>query len=111
MYRAGRTRSKQTVIEGLGLTVSTISEDLAWQNGLSPAAQGLLVVALAPAGPASLAGLRIGDVIVEIDQDMTLASDQAMAALEVVMIESRRSLLFLLDRDSAPVFAVVRLTP
>jgi len=102
---------EQTVIDRLGLTVSAISDDLAWQHGLSPVAQGLLVIALAPEGPAEMAGLRIGDVIVEIDQDTTLASADARAALDALTIEGRRSLLLLLDRNGDAIFAVARVTP
>ncbi len=65
--------AEPTIIDPLGLTVSTISEGLVWENGLSPAVQGLLVVAMDPGGPAEVAGLRSGDVIAEIDQDVALS--------------------------------------
>jgi len=81
--------AEQTVIDPLGLTVSTITEDLAWQVGLSPVTQGLLVVALAPGGPAEIAGLRTEDVIVEIDQDPMLEGAKAMEALGFATLQSR----------------------
>lgn len=99
----------QTVIDSLGLTVSTISNDMAWQNGLSPAVQGLFIVAIASGSAAETAGLEIGDVIAEIDQDVTLTSADAMAALETALDQDRRSLLLLLDRNGTSVFAVIRL--
>ena len=102
--------AERAVIERLGLTVSTISEELAWENGLSPGAEGLFVVAVAPGGPAASADLRIGDVIVEIDQDASLTPEDARAALNVLTIERRWSLLLLLDRDGDEVFAVIRVS-
>ena len=103
--------AEHAVIERLGLTVSTISDELAWDNGLSPAAQGLFVAAVVPGGPAESAGLRPSDVIVEIDQDATLTPKDALAALDILTIERRRSLLLLLDRNGDEVFAVVRVLP
>ena len=102
--------AQETFLERLGLTVSTISDDLAWKNGLSPTVEGLLVVTTAPGGPAEQAGVRTGDVIVEIDQDSALTSEDAVAALDALTIQGRRSMLLLLDRNGDAVFAVVRVT-
>jgi putative serine protease PepD len=48
----------------------------------APAANGAEVVAVAPGGPASNAGLREGDVIVEVDGKTISAPDDVSAAVE-----------------------------
>src|SRR5687768_12722302 len=53
--------------EGLGMQVETLSPDAAERLGL-PFSQGLIVTDVATGGPADRAGLRRGDVILEVDR-------------------------------------------
>jgi serine protease Do len=53
--------------EGLGMQVETLSPDASERLGL-PFSQGLIVTDVASGGPADRAGLRRGDVILEVDR-------------------------------------------
>lgn len=101
--------AERAILGPLGLTVSTITEELAWTEGLSPVTQGLLVVASDPEGPADFAGVQAGDVISEFDQDVALSAVEAEAAVAAALNRGARSMLLLLDRGGEPVFAVIRL--
>ena len=84
---------------------------LAAERGLSPAVEGLLVMAVAPDGPAARAGLRVDDVVVEIDQDVVLGHDDAARQVGAAVADARGAMLFLVDRDGETMFAVLRLSP
>ncbi len=98
-------------IADLGLRVTTITAELAWAEGLSPAVQGLLVLAVNADGPALRAGVQVGDVLSEVDQDVVLAPSQILGAVSTARTQDRRSVLLLLDRGGDLVFAVVALAP
>jgi len=51
-----------------GLRVQDLTPELAEQLGLESGASGVVVSAVEPGGPAGEAGLRRGDVIVEVDR-------------------------------------------
>ncbi|MCR4392269.1 MAG: Do family serine endopeptidase [Candidatus Acetothermia bacterium] len=51
-----------------GLTVHDITPDVARQFGLTQVAGGVIVTAVAPGSPGHVAGVRAGDVIVEVDR-------------------------------------------
>jgi len=53
--------------EGLGMQVEALAADAAERLGL-PFSQGLIVIDIATGGPADRAGLRRGDVILEVDR-------------------------------------------
>jgi Do/DeqQ family serine protease len=53
--------------EGLGMQVDTLTADAADRLGL-PFSQGLIVTDVASGGPADRAGLRRGDVIIEVER-------------------------------------------
>ena len=52
----------------LGVSLAPITRQLAEQLGV-PVADGALVLAVQPGGPADTAGVRAGDVVVEFDQE------------------------------------------
>jgi serine protease Do len=53
--------------EGLGLQMEPLTPDAAERLGL-PLSQGLLVTDVAAGGPADRAGLRRGDIVLEVDR-------------------------------------------
>lgn len=80
-------------IDGLGLAVRAIDSNAAASLGVEP---GLRVEAIVPGGPAELAGLATGDVIVEVnrqgvgslrDLDVALAESEPS---EAVLLKVRR---------------------
>ena len=65
----------------LGMALQTLTPALAQSMGLDRATRGAVVAEIAPDGPAAAAGVREGDVILEIDRQPVTTADQAAAAL------------------------------
>ncbi len=65
----------------LGLALQTLTPRLAESLGLDPRTRGAVVAEVAPGGQAAAAGVREGDVILEIDRQRVATADEAVAAL------------------------------
>ena len=65
----------------LGLALQTLTPRLAQSMGLDPATRGAVVAEVAPGGAAAAAGVREGDVILEIDRQRVATAEEAAAAL------------------------------
>ncbi len=89
-------------VEQLGLTVTGLeasradrlgfSDDLAQQLGLEDRRRAVVVVDVDPEGPAASRGLRLDDVITEIDQTKVESLDQFMQSMS--QLETGKSALF-----------------
>ena len=89
--------SKQT---GLGLTVHDLTPDIARGLDLQPG-QGVIVTGIAPGGVAAEAGLRQGDVILEIDKKPI----RGVADYErAIAADQDKNLLVLLRRGDTNLF-------
>ncbi len=99
--------AKLTQFEDLGMTLSSITEALEADHQLSAAADGLLIVDVAAQSRAAQAGLRPGDVIVEMDQVPTRHPGDARSQLALARSVARKSVLLLLDRSGKELFSVV----
>jgi serine protease Do len=64
----------------LGITVQPITPDLGKRLGTEPG-EGLVVVEVDPEGPAARAGIREGDVVVEVNRDRVKSSADVGKAL------------------------------
>jgi serine protease Do len=65
----------------VGLALQTLTPQLAESLGLDPRTRGAVVAEVAPGGQAAAAGVREGDVILEIDRQPVTTSDEAVAML------------------------------
>jgi serine protease Do len=65
----------------LGLALQTLTPRLAESLGLDPRTRGAVIAEVAPGGQAAAAGVREGDVILEIDRQRVATAEQAVAAL------------------------------
>jgi serine protease Do len=65
----------------LGLALQTLTPRLAESLGLDPRTRGAVVAEVAEGGRAAAAGVREGDVILEIDRQPVASADAAVAAL------------------------------
>ena len=65
----------------LGMALQTLTPPLAQSMGLDRNTRGAVVAEVKPDGPAAAAGVREGDVILEIDRQQVTSADQAVAAL------------------------------
>ncbi|MEL7106128.1 MAG: Do family serine endopeptidase [Pseudomonadota bacterium] len=93
----------------LGVTVSTMTDELRAELGLSDSAEGLIVTNVAEDSEAFEKGLRAGDVITEAGQQKVVAvgdlEDRIAAATEA----GRKSLLLLVRRGGDPRFVALTL--
>jgi serine protease Do len=65
----------------LGLALQTLTPRLAESLGLDPRTRGAVVAEVAAGGQAAAAGVREGDVVLEIDRQRVTTADEAAAAL------------------------------
>jgi serine protease Do len=65
----------------LGIALQTLTPELAQSMGIEPGARGAVVAEVAPGGPAAAAGVREGDVILEVDRQRITTAEEAAAAL------------------------------
>ena len=86
-----------------GMTVSPLTPDVAGQLGVR-AKSGLVVENVAPASPASDAGLRSGDVIVEVNNKPVSSLSQFQ---EAVKASPDRPALLLVNRQGGELFVAL----
>jgi serine protease Do len=65
----------------LGLTLQTLTPDLSDRLGIDKASKGAVITAVRPGSSAAKAGLRTGDVIVEVDRQQVASADDAAKRL------------------------------
>lgn len=92
--------------EQLGLTVQEITPDLRSHLELEEDS-GLVVSGVEPGSPAAEAGLRRGDVVLEVNQEAVSDLKDYRKALKEA--RSKESALFLVRRGSGTLFVVVKL--
>jgi serine protease Do len=88
----------------LGLTVQNLTPELARQFGVSEE-RGVLIVSVEPGSSAYLAGLRAGDVIVEVNRKRVRNVNDFKSALAM----SPKSVLLLVKNNEGTKFVVIRL--
>src|SRR5262249_58259954 len=92
--------------EDLGLTVQTLTPELAENLGLDRTVKGVVVTQVDPSGPASEAGLRRGDVILEVNRHAVKDADGYKKALKAG--GKGKSVLFLVPRGENTIFPAVK---
>jgi serine protease Do len=65
----------------LGMALQTLTPDLAQSMGFESDTRGAVVAEVAPGSPAAAAGVREGDVILEVDRQRVTSADAALSAL------------------------------
>ena len=80
--RAAMTpRSPRRRVGQMGLGLQTLTPEIAGSLGLPSNVKGAVITDVVPASPAERAGVKEGDVIVEVDRKPVASSDEAVAAL------------------------------
>ncbi len=90
----------------LGATLSPMTEEARENIGVAPEIDGVVVTSVRPRGPAARAGLRVGDVILEIDRQRVTEPDMLSRALEDGTADSR---LLLVHRRGNQIYLGLRL--
>jgi serine protease Do len=95
----------------LGLTLRPADEAARRQYGLSPAAQGVVVVQVAPGSEAAQKGLRPGDVLSRVGERAVSTPANVAEAIADARRRGRTSVLALVTRSNRPLFVPLRLDP
>src|SRR5262245_9873922 len=94
--------------EDLGLTVQTLTPELAETLGLDRSLKGVVVTQVEPDGPAAEAGLRRGDVILEVNRKQVKDVEAYRKAMKAT--GKGKSVLFLVRRGENTIFLAVKPT-
>ena len=98
-----------TTTDFLGVTVSTMTDELRQQLGLPDSAEGLVVAEVAEDSEAFEKGLRAGDIITEAGQDKVATIADLEERIDAAKDAGRKSLLLLVRRDGDPRFVALTL--
>ena len=90
----------------LGITVAPLTEAARAEIGVAETVDGVVVTELQPEGPAAMAGLQPGDVIVRLGDQDVATPDALQAALDNVQTDPA---LVLINRGGNQIFVAVEL--
>jgi serine protease Do len=86
----------------LGLSLATVTPELARGANLPATAKGVIITAVDPNGDASEEGLQRGDLIVSVNNQLVTTPAQVIAAVDAARRAGRSSVLLLVKRGNAP---------
>ncbi len=97
-------KSSEQVQEDVGLTVQDITSEIAKQLGLKDQ-KGVLVSDVSAGGLAAEAGIRRGDIILEVNRSR-VANVESLTEI-MKRDKDKRSILFLINRDGRTIFVAL----
>ncbi|MBL6958570.1 MAG: DegQ family serine endoprotease [Rhodospirillales bacterium] len=92
-----KEKVKSLKVKPLGLTLSSVSAGQREKYKLEKDAKGVVVVGIEDDGPAAEKGVRVGDLIVEVNQQDVESPAQVAKLIEEARDAGRRSVLLLLE--------------
>jgi serine protease Do len=92
--------------EGFGLTVQNLTPDIAESLGISGDVKGVVVSAVEPGGSADDAGLRRGDVILEVNREPVKDTNAYRKAIKSA--GKGKNVLFLVRRGDNSIFLALK---
>ncbi|MBW7852576.1 MAG: Do family serine endopeptidase [Rhodospirillales bacterium] len=101
------TSAEPHVAELSGLSVATITPEIAQEMGLGSDAAGVVITDIDPLSDAAAKGLRPGDVIVEAGQAPVASVDDLKERVTEARDAGRRSILLLLRRGDEAMFMAI----
>jgi serine protease Do len=100
---ADQTTSQRSARESLGLTVQTLTPEIARTLRLTDTSQrGIVIASVDPSSDAAAKGLQTGDIILSMNQRVTRTPEEAAAAVQAARAAGRPSVLLLVRRGNAP---------
>jgi serine protease Do len=88
--------------KALGLSLATLTPELARAANLPATARGVIVTAVDPNSDASDDGLQRGDLIVSVNNQLVTSPAQVVAAVDAARRAGRTSVLLLVKRGASP---------
>jgi serine protease Do len=92
--------------ETFGLTVQTLTPEIAESIGVDPGTKGVVVVGVEPGSAADDAGLRRGDVVLEVNRETVTTLGEYRKAIEKAV--GKKSVLFLVRRGDNTLFLALK---
>ena len=102
--KIGQRGPSKPAKEWFGLRVSNVTPDIAKQLGLTKT-EGVVIVGVQPNSTAQAAGLKSGDIILEVNHQKIFNEDDYRTAMEKAKPE--QSVLFLIDREGSTFFVTL----
>ncbi len=101
--------AEQTVVNVLGVSVSSVSQSLRERFDLPQDAKGVVITDVNQDGPAAEKGVRPGDLIVEASQEPVKTPADLTAKIDAARKASHKSVLLLIQSEGALHFVPVRI--
>jgi serine protease Do len=98
-------------LQALGLTLAPLTPETRERFGVSPDAQGTVVVEVAPDSPAATRGLRPGDLITQAGRQRVEGPGDVAAAIEQARKANQDHILLLRSRDGNSLFVPLPIKP
>ena len=86
----------------LGLSLATLTPELARAANLPANVRGVIITAVDPNSDAAENGLQRGDLVVSINNQLVTSPAQVIAAVDAARKAGRSSVLLLVKRGTAP---------
>ncbi len=102
-------KASQQHIDDLGLTLSSLSDNLRERYKLEEKSKGVVITKVDEDGPAAEKGIRAGDLIVEIGQEEVSTPQQITGKVSEAKKQGRKSVLLLLEGQSGLRFVAIRI--
>ncbi|WP_375701998.1 Do family serine endopeptidase [Bartonella sp. AA89HNZF] len=90
--------SKNVTMQFMGMTLSELTEDLRHRYSISDKLRGLVVTAVAQNSAADKKRIRVGEVIVDINQSSITTIDEAKRRIHKLREAGRKNALFIVAR-------------
>ena len=94
----------------LGMTVAIVTEDLRRSFALDPDVRGLVVTSVDEGSDAYGKGMRAGDVITEVGQEVVATPKEMRSRIDSAESAGRNSILLLVRREGQPRFVALNLS-
>ena len=98
----GDTATPPAPQRALGLSLSSLTPELARSANLPPNAHGVIITAVDPNGDAADEGLQRGDLIISVNNQLVTSPAQVIAQVDGARRAGRSSVLLLVKRGTQP---------